>query len=355
MTTLTWLGIVLCVLQSGMFSGLNLAVFGAATLQLKALAKSGNEDAARLLDLRRDSNFLLTTILWGNVGTNVLLTLLSDSVLAGAFGFLFSTFVITFGGEIVPQAYFSRNALHMASLLRPALRFWQFVLFPIAKPSALILDAWLGREGFYFLREKELGETIKLYTSAPESEVSEVEGIGALNFLMLDDLHVSQEGEPIDPESIISLPERKGSALPEFPAFRPTPDDPFLTRVQASGQAWVVIVSSESSDPLVALDADGFLRAAVFSSSSVDVLQYCHRPIVVRQETTRLEEVLPRLKVHQENAADDVIDEDLILLWGAEKRVITGADLLGRLLRGISKMHQKEDRLKAGAGGQTPE
>ncbi len=335
MTTLTWFGIVLCVLQSGMFSGLNLAVFGTGTLQLKALAESGNKDAAYLLDLRRDSNFLLTTILWGNVGTNVLLTLLSDSVLAGAFGFLFSTFVITFGGEIVPQAYFSRNALRMASLLRPLLRFWQFALFPIAKPSALLLDAWLGKEGFHFLREKELRETIKLYASAPESEMGRVEGIGALNFLSLDDLHVSEEGEPIHPESILPLPEQAGSNLPEFPEFQPTPEDPFLNRVQASGQPWVVIVSSESGDPLVALDADGFLRTAVFSKKPVDILRYCHRPIVVRKGSTLLEEILPKLRVRQEHAADDVIDEDLILLWSTEKRVITGADLLGRLLRGI--------------------
>jgi hypothetical protein len=31
---------------------------------------------------------------------------------------------------------------------------------------------------------------------------------------------------------------------------------------------------------------------------------------------------------------DDVIDHDLILLWSDEKRVITGADILGRLMRG---------------------
>jgi metal transporter CNNM len=33
---------------------------------------------------------------------------------------------------------------------------------------------------------------------------------------------------------------------------------------------------------------------------------------------------------------DDVIDNDLILVWGEEKRIITGSDILGRLLRGIS-------------------
>ena len=31
---------------------------------------------------------------------------------------------------------------------------------------------------------------------------------------------------------------------------------------------------------------------------------------------------------------DDMIDNDTILVLGAERRVITGADILGRLLRG---------------------
>ena len=32
-----------------------------------------------------------------------------------------------------------------------------------------------------------------------------------------------------------------------------------------------------------------------------------------------------------------MIDRDLILFWGQERRIITGADLLGRLLRGIAR------------------
>ena len=31
-----------------------------------------------------------------------------------------------------------------------------------------------------------------------------------------------------------------------------------------------------------------------------------------------------------------IIDNDLILCWNNERRIITGADLLGRLLRGIA-------------------
>jgi len=63
---------------------------------------------------------------------------------------------------------------------------------------------------------------------------------------------------------------------------------------------------------------------------------YCHRPIVVSDATTPLGEVIQKLRVHPEHSEDDVIDNDLILCWNTEKRIITGADLLGRLLRGIA-------------------
>jgi hypothetical protein len=47
--------------------------------------------------------------------------------------------------------------------------------------------------------------------------------------------------------------------------------------------------------------------------------------------------VITNLKVHGKAAIDDVIDNDLILLWSDDKRVITGTDILGRLLRGITR------------------
>jgi len=34
------------------------------------------------------------------------------------------------------------------------------------------------------------------------------------------------------------------------------------------------------------------------------------------------------MKVKQEHPEDDVIDNDLILVWGKQKRIIIGADLL---------------------------
>src|ERR1700677_144214 len=94
--------------------------------------------------LRQDSNLTLATVLWGNVTINVLLTLLSDSILAGIGAFAFSTIVITLFGEIIPQAYFSRNALRMAARLTPLMKVYLVGLFPLAKPTAIFLNWWLG-------------------------------------------------------------------------------------------------------------------------------------------------------------------------------------------------------------------
>ena len=67
MEILTWLGVGVCLLHSATFSGLNLALFGLGRLQLEIEAEGGNLAATKVIALRKDSNFLLTTILWGNV------------------------------------------------------------------------------------------------------------------------------------------------------------------------------------------------------------------------------------------------------------------------------------------------
>lgn len=333
-SALIWAGIVICILNSAMFSGLNLAFFSLNRLQLEVLASDGDKAAKTVLAMRQDSNFLLTTILWGNVGINVLLTLLSDSVLAGASAFIFSTAFITIFGEITPQAYFSRNALKMASLLAPILRFYQFVLYPVSKPCALMLDAWLGVEGIDYMRERDLRHIIKKHIEADEAEVEAIEGIGALNFLQIDDLSVSKEGEPIDPSSIIALPTNLD--LPVVPEFNANNNDEFLKTVNQSGHKWVIL-TDDAGQPHLVLDADGFLRAALFASADqIRPYDFCHRPIIVTDPTTPLGDVVSELRVGKDAHCDSVIDHDIILIWSdKDQRIITGADILGRLLKGI--------------------
>jgi metal transporter CNNM len=327
-----WLGIALCLAQSGLFSGLNLAIFSVSRLRLEVEAANQNRNAIRVLALRKDSNLTLATVLWGNVAVNVLLTLLSNSVLAGLAAFIFSTFVITLFGEIIPQAYFSRNALRVAGFFTPLFGLYRVILFPIAKPTAMMLNFWLGPEGIALLRERDFRALIMRHVESAGTEIGRLEAVGALNFLDLDDIAVSDEGEPVDPRSIITLPVENGR--PVLPKFRCAPDDTFLRQLDASGKKWVIFVDP-SDQPTLVLDAHHFLRDALFDEVATGPEAYWHRPIVVTDMGTRLGNVMARMKVKPEHPEDDVIDNDLILIWGKQKRVITGADLLGRLLRGI--------------------
>ncbi len=334
--TLVWLGIGFCLSQSAIFSGLTIGFFGLSRLQLEVKAEMGGRNAIRILALRKDANFLLATLLWGNVAVNVLLTLLTESVLTGIGAFAFSTVGITTLGEIVPQAYFSRHALRSGAMLVPFVHFYQTLLFPLAKPTALLLDKWLGKEGVRYFQENEIEVLLRHHASASETDLGVLESIGAANFLGLDDVLVENEGEKVHPKSVIKLKANEGN--PIFPDFARDPKDDFLRKVAASGEKWVIITDLKDN-PIRVLDADHFLREAVYSDKNMNPYHYCHKPVIVSNAGIKLGNVLRHLKVDAEHKEDDVIDHDLILYWTeGHKRVITGSDLLGRLLRGIVKI-----------------
>ena len=213
------------------------------------------------------------------------------------------------------------------------MRIYQLLLFPVAKLTAIVLDWWLGPEAISFLREQDVRVLITRHVEAAGSDVGRVEGIGAVNFLDLDDIPVFEEGEPVDPRSIITLP--MANERPVLPAFERSPHDPFLRQLDASGKKWVIITDA-AEQPRMVLDAHHFLRDTLFEKAPTPPEAYWHRPIIVTDPRTRLGDVISRLKVKPEHASDDVIDNDLILVWGQHRRIITGADLLGRLLRGIA-------------------
>lgn len=197
-----------------------------------------------------------------------------------------------------------------------------------------MLDRLLGKESLSFYRENDLRNLIKKHISSEDTDIDKLEGICALNYLALDDLEVAEEGEHVDSGSIISLPTEKN--IPVFPEFQRHSEDPFLQKIYESGKKWVII-TDESEEPLFVLDSDRFLRDIFFVKDQISLIHYCHRPIIVTDLTQHLGKAVAQLKVHRQHPEDDVIDHDVILLWAKEKKVITGANLLGRLLRGISK------------------
>lgn len=332
---LTWLGIGFCIIHSAMFSGCNLAFFSLGRLRLEAEAERGSKSAKKVLSLRQDANLLLCTILWGNVSVNVLLSLLSDSILAGLYGFLFSTVGITFFGEIMPQAYFSRNALKVGSLLSPVIRFYQILLYPITKPCAILLDGWIGPEGPSFYEERDIEIILERHIDEEDSEISANEGQGALNFLDLDDRRIVEEGNEIDNDTIYQFPTKLDLTM--LPSLDTDEGQEFVESLKKHHHRWAIIVN-EGGEPVIVMDTTKTLCDLNVEGNKTDLYAQCHRPIVVNAEDTYLDSVLGEFVVEAEDSHDHVVDRDVVLYWTPKhKRIITGADIFGRLLQGIAR------------------
>lgn len=332
---LLWAGIAGCLLTTATLSGLTIGMFSVSKIRLSVLASNGDQDAQKILGLRNDSNMLLSTLLWGNMATNVVLTHLADTAITGLGGMAFSIGAITLLGEILPQSYFSKNALRVGAKLTPLMKGLSIALYPVAKPSGMLMDLIVGKGGLEHYTEKDLHSLLKLHAESAGQDISKVEAQGAVNFLAFDDIKVKDEGETLDGDSIITLPfENEKPVMPSPPL---TADHELLKKIGCSEKKWVVICDL-AGEPRLVLDADSFLRDILFDSQNLKPDHYWHKPILVRDSAVTMGQVLGKFSVQKESERDDVVDDDMILYWtDSEKRVITGADILGRLLRDIAQ------------------
>ena len=67
--------------------------------------------ARAIMPVRDHGNYLLCSILLGNVAVNSTFTILLDELTSGLFAVIFSTLAIVLLGEITPQAICSRHGL----------------------------------------------------------------------------------------------------------------------------------------------------------------------------------------------------------------------------------------------------
>lgn len=109
-----WVQIVIigtCLCFSALFSGLNLGLMSLDRTDLKILCNTGTESEKRYANaiqpVRDHGNFLLCSILLGNVLVNSTFTILLDSLTSGLVAIVCSTLLIVIFGEITPQVLIS--------------------------------------------------------------------------------------------------------------------------------------------------------------------------------------------------------------------------------------------------------
>lgn len=144
-----FISLLLCL--SGMFSGLNLGLMALDPMELRIVQNCGTEKeknyAKRIEPVRRQGNYLLCSLLLGNVLVNTTLTILLDDIAgSGLVAVVVSTIGIVIFGEIVPQAICSRHGLAVGANTIFLTKFFMMMTFPASYPVSKLLDCVLGQE-----------------------------------------------------------------------------------------------------------------------------------------------------------------------------------------------------------------
>uniref|UniRef100_A0A670Z8A0 Metal transporter n=1 Tax=Pseudonaja textilis TaxID=8673 RepID=A0A670Z8A0_PSETE len=188
------LGVLLAL--SGMFSGLNLGLMALDPMELRIVQNCGSETekryARRIEPIRRKGNYLLCSLLLGNVLVNTTLTILLDDLIgSGLVAVIASTSGIVIFGEIVPQALCSRHGLAVGANTIILTKIFMLLTFPISYPISKILDFLLGQEiGTVYNREK-LVEMLKItepYNDLVKEELNMIQGALELRTKTVEDV-----------------------------------------------------------------------------------------------------------------------------------------------------------------------
>ncbi|XP_025020982.1 metal transporter CNNM4-like [Python bivittatus] len=178
------ISIVFLLALSGILSGLNLGLMALDPMGLRIVQNCGTAKerkyAARIAPIRRKGNYLLCSLLLGNVLVNASLTILFDKIIGANIGsIVVSTFGIVLIGEIIPQAICSRHGLAIGANTIFITRLLMLLTFPFSYPISMMLDYLLGKEmGTVYNREK-LMEMLRLtqpYNDLMKEELNIIEG-----------------------------------------------------------------------------------------------------------------------------------------------------------------------------------
>ncbi|KAF0027464.1 hypothetical protein F2P81_020205 [Scophthalmus maximus] len=151
---------VLLLGLSALCSGLNISMLALDPVELRVLQNSGTEKeqkyARKIESVRKHGNYILCTVVLGNVLTNTCFVVWMCQILGmTALSTAFCTLGIFFIGEILPHSLASRHSLAIASKTLCATRLLMLVFFPIAYPVSKILDIMLHQEiSSFYTREK---------------------------------------------------------------------------------------------------------------------------------------------------------------------------------------------------------
>uniref|UniRef100_A0A1D5R0V0 Metal transporter n=1 Tax=Macaca mulatta TaxID=9544 RepID=A0A1D5R0V0_MACMU len=194
-----WLHILLItvlLVLSGIFSGLNLGLMALDPMELRIVQNCGTEKerryARKIEPIRRKGNYLLCSLLLGNVLVNTSLTILLDNLIgSGLMAVASSTIGIVIFGEILPQALCSRHGLAVGANTIILTKFFMLLTFPLSFPISKLLDFFLGQEIRTVYNREKLMEMLKVtepYNDLVKEELNMIQGALELRTKTVEDI-----------------------------------------------------------------------------------------------------------------------------------------------------------------------
>ncbi|CAD5228913.1 unnamed protein product [Bursaphelenchus okinawaensis] len=164
---------ILFMCTNALFSGMNMAFFCIPHNDIILLQRYNdadqNKQAHAILQIRKNSNWLVCTLVLGNTIVNTVSTLLIEDAckpLAPKTKIIVINVVPVllnmFFGEIFPQAFVKNRGLRVARRTLWIAKFFMVLFLPVAYPLSRLLDFLIGTQGVEVMDAKKFEGMIKL-------------------------------------------------------------------------------------------------------------------------------------------------------------------------------------------------
>jgi CBS domain containing-hemolysin-like protein len=187
--------LIVCIILSAFFSGVEIAFFSIGELKLRALAQTGHGNARIAHYLRSNPQRLLSTILIGNNLANITAASLATLIALRLFGYQavavvtgLLTLVLLIFGEIVPKTLAARHALTVSLWVAYPIYWLEKLLTPILLLLDPLIVKLTGGRGLSvpFASEEELKMVLDESEKTGVLEMDEVKMIK--NVFLLNDI-----------------------------------------------------------------------------------------------------------------------------------------------------------------------
>jgi len=198
-----FVAVVLCIVFSAAFSGIEIAFFSVSEVKLRSLANAGSRRAEMGLYLRSNPQRLLPTILIGNnlanivaasLATLIALRMFGSGAVAVTAGLL--TLIILIFGEIVPKTLAAKHSALVVQAMAYPIYWLEQLLFPVLFVLEPMISKLTGGRGLAvpFTTEEELKIALEEGGKAGVLETEEVKMIK--NVFQLNDITAEDSMTP---------------------------------------------------------------------------------------------------------------------------------------------------------------